>query len=329
MKLVKAPMRISYIGGGTDYPNYFNVSPGGVIAAAINQFVYVYSHPLSNISDENFRFTYRLAESVSHYSDLKHPVLREMLIFLKWNSRDNFGTFSDLPSGTGLGGSSAFTVALSHILLKSSERPHSAKYLADLAVNVERRLLQEPGGFQDQYVSAFGDIRAYDFTSRGVEISDSLLKPESIKYLNQRQMLVWVGESRESNIYASVTHESILKNRDYFEETYKIYLETKVKLQLNQGSAASDFQVISEAVQRGWNLKQKFTASVDSRVQLIISIAQTIGIDSFKLCGAGGTGFVLILAEPEELLLLRTKLDSYAVIFPQIATVGCEVIFEE
>ena len=117
MDLVKAPLRISYVGGGTDYPEFYRHNEGaGVIAAAIDQYVYLYAHPLSEVAEENIRFTYRETESVLKIEDLRHPVMREMLRDVNWNYRTNFGTFADLPSGVGLGGSSSFAVALATLI---------------------------------------------------------------------------------------------------------------------------------------------------------------------------------------------------------------------
>jgi D-glycero-alpha-D-manno-heptose-7-phosphate kinase len=191
-------MRISYVGGGTDYPEYFKDSPGGVISAAINKYVYVYSNPLSDIAVENFRFTYRKSESVNNYSEFQHPVVRELLKYLNWSSRMNMGTFADLPSGIGLGGSSAFSVAMAK-LLEIEDSDFSPSRYAEIAIHIERQVLKESGGHQDQYVSAFGGLRSYDFY--GVEepiVSSCLLNEGNSHYLEARQMLIWVGQTRNS-----------------------------------------------------------------------------------------------------------------------------------
>jgi len=143
MKLVKTPLRISYVGGGTDYPSYYLNNEGcGVIAAAINQYVYIYSHKLSPIAKEQIRFTYRETESVNAIGELKHPVLREMLKLRNWPEKTNFGTFSDLPSGVGLGGSSSFAVGLAHLILNAESGEIDPHVLAELAVRVEREELK-------------------------------------------------------------------------------------------------------------------------------------------------------------------------------------------
>ena len=270
MILVRAPMRISYVGGGTDYPDYFKDSPGGVIATAIKKYVYVYSNPLSEIATENFRFTYRQSESVDDYRQFQHPVIREMLSHLNWDSRQNMGTFADLPSGIGLGGSSAFSVALGK-LLEDKLNQTTPRALAELAIHIERNLLSEPGGYQDQFISAFGGFRAYDFNSTNdLSVSEPLLNTSEFPYLEERQMLVWVGQTRNSATYSLTTLNTIKTNRQLLENTYEIYLATKKALNESKGDGEKTYKVLSTAVQESWNLKKQFAAVNDEAVNQII-----------------------------------------------------------
>jgi D-glycero-alpha-D-manno-heptose-7-phosphate kinase len=316
MRLVRAPMRISYVGGGTDYPDYFKDSAGGVISAAINQYVYVYSNPLSDIADENYRFTYRESESVSHYAQFKHPVVREILRYLNSNTSLNMGTFADLPSGIGLGGSSAFSVAMAKIL-EETNKFNSPEYLAQVAIHVERNLLQEPGGYQDQYASAFGGLRAYDFKGiNNVSVSDSLLLGPEISYLEERQLMVWLGETRKS----------IKSKRELFEETYRMYRLTHALLRDASGYPSEVFKVLAAAVRAGWNLKQQFTSITDGTVDHVIGAALESDVTAFKLCGAGGSGFVLLMAEPSQLDALKEKLSGFKFLKPRIDLDGCKFL---
>jgi D-glycero-alpha-D-manno-heptose-7-phosphate kinase len=319
-------MRISYIGGGTDYLDYFKDSPGGVIAAAINQYVYVYSNPLSDVAEENFRFTYRESESVSDPSLFRHPVVREMMGHLNWTSRTNMGTFADLPSGIGLGGSSAFSVAMAKIF-DWGNLESTPEDLARLAIYVERELLREPGGFQDQYVAAYGGLRAYDFNSASNTIVSDLLLSEAEKtYIEERQLLIWLGQTRNSSSHSLNTIQSINSNRFLLRETYEIYRETRDSLFNSIGNPEKTFGKLSSAVQRGWTLKQKFTDVTDPRINAVLKIASEAGVISFKLCGAGGIGFLLLMAEPDQLLSVKNKLTGYKIIKPKIDLEGCQII---
>ena len=328
MRLVRAPMRISYIGGGTDYPNYFKDSPGGVISAAINQYVYVYSNPLAEIAEENFRFTYRESESVIDSSEFRHPVVRELLRYLNSTSRVNMGTFADLPSGIGLGGSSAFSVAMAKLLINDNEQATPEK-LAQLAINIERNLLQEPGGYQDQYASAYGGVRAYDFNGvNEIASSDNLLNQSEIEYLEERQLMVWVGQTRNSSLHSLNTIESIKSKRELLQETFRIYDATRMSIKSSNGNPKDTFKVLASAVEAGWSLKQEFSNATDGKVNQILSAAVAAGIHSFKLCGAGGSGFVLLMAELPELEFAKQKLKDFKFLKPKIDLEGCKTLLE-
>jgi D-glycero-alpha-D-manno-heptose-7-phosphate kinase len=319
-------MRISYVGGGTDYPDYFRDSPGGVISAAINQYVYVYSNPLSEIAEEKYRFTYRESESVEHHSQFRHPVVRELMQHLDWTLPVNMGTFADLPSGIGLGGSSAFSVAMVKAL-ESAYQVSSPSRLAKIAIHVERNLLKEPGGYQDQYASAFGGLRSYDFSgNRETDVSECLLDEGSLRYLEARQALIWVGQTRDSSQHSLITIESIRSRRKYLEETFQIYLEARTELRNSKGDSPAIFKTLSRAVKRGWDLKKKFTGELDNRVAQIASLVHESGVESLKLCGAGGSGFILVLAEPYELDTLKDNLDGYKLIQPKFDLEGCKYL---
>jgi D-glycero-alpha-D-manno-heptose-7-phosphate kinase len=325
MDFVKAPLRISYVGGGTDYPEFYRHNNGGVIAAAINQYVYLYAHPLSEVADENIRFTYRETESVLGLEDLKHPVLREMLRESKWNSRTNFGTFSDLPSGVGLGGSSSFAVALATIIssrVSGSPDPHD---LAKLAIRIEREILQESGGVQDQYVASFGSIREYRFDSEGVRVSEPLLNSQDIDYLNDRQILLWLDESRDSANYARHTVQAIRSSNGSLQETAKLFETTSQAIQTSTKSSQK-FAALKSAVELGWELKKHYITALTSQLLELERYFKDSGDVAFKLCGAGGTGFLLILGEPDVLKRIRVQLSESKILAPKIELHGSRFI---
>ena len=154
MIITRSPLRISLLGGGTDIPDFYNRETATIFGGAINQHVYVASNNLSKFSTEKFRFTYRITESVLDSNEFQHPVVRSALSKFSDLNSINLTTFSDIPGGTGLGSSSAFTVALLGNLHALSNKNLSSKELALEAVNIERIELNEAGGIQDQLHSA-------------------------------------------------------------------------------------------------------------------------------------------------------------------------------
>ena len=325
MKLVKTPLRISYVGGGTDYPSYYLNNEGcGVIAAAINQYVYIYSHKLSPIAKEQIRFTYRETESVNAIAELKHPVLREMLNLRNWPEKTNFGTFSDLPSGVGLGGSSSFAVGLAHLILDTGSNEINPHVLAELAVRVERDELKEPGGIQDHYVAAFGGLRKYEFKQSGVEVSPKIMSQDSVSYLEERQMLIWLEETRDSETHAAVTESEIGKSNSYLKEMTDLFQETGKIFSEDMGGAQT-FEKIKEAVTLGWSYKKRFTSELSPIVQSVETVLSKFSDVGYKLCGAGGSGFLLVLAEPDILAQIKNTLPEYSVLHPKISLLGSSV----
>jgi len=325
MKLVKTPLRISYVGGGTDYPSYYMNNEGcGVIAAAINQYVYIYSHKLSPIAKEQIRFTYRETESVNAIAELKHPVLREMLKLRNWPEKTNFGTFSDLPSGVGLGGSSSFAVGLAHLILDTGSNEIDPHVLAELAVRVERDELKEPGGIQDHYVAAFGGLRKYEFKQSGVEVSPKIMSQDSVSYLEERQMLIWLEETRDSETHAAVTESEIGKSNSYLKEMTDLFQETGKIFSEDMGGAQT-FEKIKEAVTLGWSYKKRFTSELSPIVQSVETVLNKFSDVGYKLCGAGGSGFLLVLAEPDILAQIKNTLPEYSVLHPKISLLGSSV----
>ena len=327
--ITRTPMRISYVGGGSDFEDHFKHSFGSVIGTTINQYIYVFSNDLSEVSPERIRFTYRQTESVDEILSIKHPVLRAVLEELKWDSRINLGTFSELPAGVGLGGSSAFTVGLSHLLLHLKGMAVDPETIAKFSVRVERDLLEESGGWQDQYHSAYGGFRHYRFSNKGTEVSESLLTDESIELLNKQQLLVWVGESRNSSAHAQFTQnqasqgvfDHISRNAQLSESLFK-----KLKMET---SPRGQFELLANGVNEAWALKQEFTSKVSEQVKEIIDIGFDNGASAAKLCGAGGSGFVLILFEEHNLQSLKTAYQNHKIVFPRITSTGSQIIFKE
>src|SRR5262245_33055086 len=133
----KTPLRVSFFGGGTDYPAYLAEYPGAVLGTTINKFEYIFAFTMSWVTDETFRLTYRLTEEVERPEDLEHPVVREVLKEFNWRSPINIATMSDLPGGTGLGSSSAFTVGFLNLIHRLMDRAMSRYDLAREAIRVE------------------------------------------------------------------------------------------------------------------------------------------------------------------------------------------------
>jgi len=298
MIISSAPLRISYLGGGTDYHSYYMEFGSIIIGSAINKRVYVFLNELSKIANENIRFTYRKIESVASPSDLSHPVVREALKLYAPNERLNIATFADLPGKSGLGSSSAFTVALLSGIQKYLGNENISKYdLAEDAINLERKILNEIGGIQDQYHATFGNLRTYHFSNLENLISQPFYSDALLDELSAYHYLVYVGSDRDSNTFASQTTHSIMEKKTvkYFHEMKKLAEEGSVELP-KMDSAPKIIEKLSDLMNESWNLKKHFGKDVsNSRVDNIIKEGLTNGASAGKLCGAGNSGYVLFL----------------------------------
>lgn len=325
MILTRAPLRLSYLGGGTDYPSFFSSSGGRVIGCTFDKYVYVFVNELAPISKEKIRFTYRNVESVNNFDELKHPTTREALRYFGIKEGLSIGTFSDLPAGAGLGGSSSFLVALIKALAIFNKVNMEPIECAELAARIEREILGEPGGLQDQFHASIGGFRSYKFSSESVTYSDQLLSSKELEYLSERHLLVWLGESRSSHQYSQVTKEYADKLDDGLKVTQRL-AETLYDLLTNERDIKMKFRYLHDFLIDGWSLKQGFAKINSANIDLVINKCVKFDIKSWKLCGAGGHGFLLILAEPSQLAQLTNQLTDFYCFQPNLTALGSELI---
>lgn len=308
MIVAKTPLRVSYLGGGSDYQEHIRDYESAFIGTTIDKFVYVAINKLEMFTEQAYRFTYRTTESVQSYSDFKHPVVKAALEHFKWDTHLNISTLADLPGGTGLGSSSSFTVSLIHALHEFNNTKVDPHTIAKLAILIEREKLQEVGGIQDQVHAAFGGLKGYVFSQNNSEIFDFGTKMENINYLSDRQWLVPLGESRSS---ASASQTVIDSSPDIVE--YRKIISSKAKeaiYKLQIAKSESEFYAtLVSAVNDSWNLKSQLIGMASPEIKLQIDSLKQAGADAVKLCGGGVSGFALVLCEP-------TKIAAVARLFP-------------
>jgi D-glycero-alpha-D-manno-heptose-7-phosphate kinase len=294
-----APLRISFCGGGTDYKNFFQKYGGGVIGAAINQRVYVFVNSLSKFSEENIRFTYRITESVNEIDSINHPVVRVALKELGISEKINIATMADVPGNSGLGSSSAFTVALVGGLAKFKGIILTPKEIVALAYKIEREILSEPGGVQDFLHATHGSLRFYEMSKKGLINDTELLNPELKGMLEKRMALIKVGPSRESAIHAKITAQASNDSGklNALHENLELTIETMKKFSYSSDPEYQYSQLV-HAVNENWKTKKIFQPTEStSEIDIIESNLRQHGLKGLKLCGAGGSGFLLAMFE--------------------------------
>ena len=301
MWISKTPLRASFLGGGTDYPSHFRSHPGAVLGGTIDKHVYIQALPLAPIAEQKFRVTYRTTESVDSIDEIRHPVIRETLKLHGWTDPLNIATMSDLPGGTGLGSSSAFTVGFINLLHRMRGRELTRYELARQAIHMEQYILNENVGVQDQIHAAFGGLARYEFSGDTFSIEPLRLTTSRLSLINRSMILVYTGAQRSASavLQSQEARTKSGSNADYLREMYEM---TRVGAAILE-SEADDLAALgrfAELLDHGWKLKQQLsTAVTTSAIDDLYKAGKELGAKGGKLLGAGGGGFVLFMVDPD------------------------------
>ncbi len=296
----RSPLRVSFFGGGTDYPIYFKEYPGAVLGTSIDKYIYNIALPMADYAENRYRITYRIVEAIDHVEDIKHNVIRATLLDRAFDKPLNLAIISDLPGNSGLGSSSSFTVGFVRLIEHLMGRAITKFDLFKSAVHIEQDLLSENVGIQDQIHAAFGGLNLYSFYKEDFSITPVQMSTESRDKLNQALCLVFTGVQRHAS---TTVAEQIKKTKEK-----KIQVELSHLLQLCKESVSLLTGRDSEAMLHdfgkllsvGWKTKSKLSSFITLPIiDEIYEGAMRLGAYGGKLCGAGGGGFLLFLASPE------------------------------
>jgi|SoiMethySBSTD1v2_1073268.scaffolds.fasta_scaffold450843_1 D-glycero-alpha-D-manno-heptose-7-phosphate kinase len=316
MWVSRTPLRVSFFGGGTDYPSYFYDRPGAVLGTTIDRYVYIQALALAAFAEQRFRLTYRQTESVDNVAEITHPVVRTCLEHYKWDSPLNIATMSDLPGGTGLGSSSAFTVGFINLLHRMRGISLTKFELAREAIFVEQQLLRETVGIQDQVHAAFGGLARYEFRGEDFSIHPLRMPRSRLALLSRSMVIAFTGRTRHAS---AILHQQESRNRsgenaDYLATLYRMTREAAGILERSGDDhlALRDFGALLD---EAWQVKQRLSGAIsDQGVANLYADAIACGAWGGKLLGAGGGGFMLFLIHPDKMnLLLKRFRDAYAV----------------
>lgn len=330
LRVAKAPMRISFIGGGTDFKSFYSRSevPGRVLGTTINKYVYVMASEHPSFEPFKYKFTYRKTEEVNDIQTFEHPVVRATLQKLNWKTPLNLATMASLPGRSGLGSSSAFTVALLAALnSKNISLDEEREALALEAIEIERSLLNEPGGVQDQYHSALGGFRLYEFEKDKTRIHPKSANRDFLKLLDNSLYLVASGPERSSHAHATKIEEGISDSKVYSNlvKMSELALETYLEIE-NSRSPEEKLETLKRGLRESWDLKKRIGVNLSPKTLEIVKLGASLGADSFKLCGAGGSGFVAFLTSPLIARRLEEAFGVHHVFQPGISQEGVELV---
>jgi D-glycero-alpha-D-manno-heptose-7-phosphate kinase len=297
-------LRISLGGGGTDLPSFYEAHGGGfLVAAAISKYVYIAVH---RNFDEDLIIKYSQIERVDHPRDIRHPILREALLATGVERGVEISSMADIPAGTGLGSSGAFTVGLLKALQAHCHHPVTNEALAEQACWIEIDVLREPIGKQDQYASAIGGLTAFTFNAGGTVKVDAVVMPEEARMrLEENLLLFYTGVRRSaSDELTAQFEEESGQSGSKVEENLKDV--RRIGLEAHESLHVGDLNSFAELMTRQWELK---FARSPSRIHQLVDGWIKEGLASVaiggKLVGAGGGGFLLFYADAKSDLRLR------------------------
>ena len=293
----RTPFRISFFGGGTDYPEWYREHGGAVLATTIDKYCYISVRELPPFFDHKFRVVYSIVENVREIREIQHPAVRGVLEFLKVDKGLEIHHDGDLPARSGLGSSSAFTVGLINAVHALNGRYVSKDALASEAIHVEQCVLQERVGLQDQVSAAFGGFNHISVAANGAySVHPMVLPRERLELLQEHLLLVFTGISRTAAEVAQ-TFVGNLKNKAADMQTIQEMVEEAITILSSPAADLADFGAL---LKQSWALKRSLSDRVsNATVDNLYDTALRAGALGGKLLGAGGGGFMLLFVKPE------------------------------
>lgn len=326
MIISRTPYRVSFFGGGTDYPVWYEKHGGAVLATSINRYCYLTGRYLPPFFEYKHRVVYSRNEVTHTIDEIQHPSVRECLRFLKIEDGVEIHHDGDLPKQTGLGSSSSFTVGLLHVLHAMKGQMVSPLELAREAIHVERDLCHDNVGSQDQTTAAFGGLNVITFSPGDViSIRPVTLTKERVREFQDHLMFFFTGFSRISSEVAAEQIQNIPKKESELRR-----MRSMVDEGLGLLSGAGDIREFGKLLDESWRLKRGLSSRVSNdRIDAIYEAGRKAGAIGGKLCGAGGGGFVLFFVEPDRQKDVRAALGDYVCVPIEIEWLGSQIIFYE
>ena len=324
MIISRTPHRISFFGGGTDYPDYYLKHGGKVLGTAIDKYCYLSVRRLPPFFEHKHRIVYSMIENVKGIGEIIHPAVRETLRYLKINYGVSIHHDGDIPARSGMGSSSSFTVGLLNTMYALEGKRVSKEELTKGAICVEQELIKENVGSQDQTFAAHGGFNLIEFSVSGeISVIPVIVKPDRLKDLEKCLILVFTGLSRVASVVAGDKIKNIPNNTDYLSQMQSL-VDDAYKVITSPNKNLCEF---GELLNETWRLKQELSNEVsNSQIEELYDIVLKSGGVGGKLCGAGGGGFMLFFVEPENKAKVIKALKNYLLVPFNFDFVGSKII---
>jgi len=306
MIITKTPFRISFFGGGTDMPSFFNEHGGAVISSTFDKFCYVNVRHLPPFMPYYSELVYSNIERVNSLDEIQHPAIREAMKMLDIHEI-RLTYEGDLPARTGLGTSSTFAVGMLNAFYALKGKQAGKRKLAQDAIFLERELCKESGGWQDQIAAAFGGLNRIDFADNQFKVNPIIIHPDRKALLNRSLLLFYTGISRFS---AEIQKDTISNQKDKTAEL-KEMLSLVNDAQAILEDKHSDFNDFGRLLDHTWRLKRQTGKKISNdSIDDLYEKGLKAGALGGKLLGAGGGGFFLFYVEPDKRQAVIDALDN-------------------
>ena len=327
MIISKTPFRISFFGGGTDYPEWYHENGGSVLATTIDKYCYISCRHLPPFFEHKHRIVYSKIESVKTTEEIQHPVVRAVLSNLSITDGLEIHHDADLPARSGLGSSSSFTVGLINVLNALKGLQISKQDLAKQATYIEQEVLKETVGSQDQVLAAFGGFNRIDFhPDDSFNISPVIINKDLVEQLQSHMLLFFTGLSRFSS---DIARDKVSNFTNRFQEL------TRIKEMVDEGmsilqSPSTPIMDLGKLIHESWKLKRSLSVKVSTpKIDEIYEAGIKAGATGGKILGAGGGGFILFFAEPKNHKKIRERLKSLVHVTFHFDNVGSKIVVYE
>lgn len=321
MIITQTPFRMSFFGGGTDFPGFYKEHGGAVISTTFDKYCYVNVRHLPRFFDYTTELSYAKTERVSRVEDIEHPAIREAMKQLDMHEI-RLTYEADLPARSGLGTSSSFAVGMLNAFYALKGKYADKRKLADDAIFLERVLCNESGGVQDQIAASFGGLNRINFDADGYSVNPIIIAPDRKNLLNRNLMLFFTGFSRFSSDIQVEAEKNLKSKKDQLLEMLSLVDDAEKVL-----TSKCDLNELGKLLDYTWKLKRGITNKVSTdSIDAVYEKAIKAGATGGKLLGAGGGGFLLFYVEPEKQKQVHEALDKLLYVPFEFETGGTRVI---
>jgi D-glycero-alpha-D-manno-heptose-7-phosphate kinase len=323
MIISRTPFRISFVGGGSDLEAFYSQHQGAVLSTSIDKYMYISSHRY--FYKDQIQVKYSRTETVKNIEELQHPLLREALRKTGIKGGIEISSIADIPSGTGMGSSSSFTVGLLHNLYAINRKYVTHEELASEACSIEIDILKEPIGKQDQYAAAFGGLNIIYFNKDGsVKVEPLYIANEVYNQLQENLVMFYVGNQRKASDI--LTEQK--KNASAADKLETLKQMVGFVFDLRDCLYAARLNDFGKLLHENWILKQKLASKIsNSEIDEIYAAGMSAGATGGKLLGAGGGGFMLFYCEKTKQEKLKSKLSNFETLDFKFERDGSKIIY--